>query len=175
MNIATKNIGKLFAALVITALSFCLIGCQKELTGKEAVDKYESIEAVEVFKNEAASDLVEIIDIVGEITDSKSRDTKLELYEDLLKKQVEVDRVCDDLITMKDYPKACEELHAQLVTSAENIKKAADCFERTGFYDMQENINTGTKRAKEADTYTDNAVDAAERYNELKEEMMKQE
>lgn len=174
MNVITKNIGKFFIALVVASFAFCLAGCQKELTGKEAVEKYESIEAVEVFKDEAFSDLVEMIDIVGEIAEARSTDTRLELYENLQNKQVEIDRACDGLTGLKDYPKSCEGLHAQLVKAAENIKNAAECFERAGFYNTQENTNSGTKEQKEASEYTHSAADAAEKYDDLKEEMMKQ-
>lgn len=173
MKESAKNISNLLIVFAAALFAICLTGCQKELTGKEAVEEYESIEAVEVFKDKAFSDLVEMIDIVDEITEAKSSETRLELYENLQKKQAEIDRACDDLTDLKDYPKTCEELHAQLVKAAENIKNAAECFESAGFYDMQENTNSGTSQAKKASEYTHSAADAAEKYDDLKEEMMK--
>lgn len=174
MNVITKNIGKFFIALVVASFAFCLAGCQKELTGKEAVEEYESIEEVELLKNEAASDLGDMVHISYEISQSESDDTKLSLYEDLVKKNTEIDRVCNDLINLKGYPKACEDLQSHLAESAENVKKSAECFERAGFYYMQGNMNTGTKRVNEANEYTDSASDAVAKYNEAKDALLEQ-
>lgn len=174
MKESTKNISNLLAVIMVALFAIFLAGCQKDLTGKEAVEEYESIEAVELLKNEAASDLGDMVHISYEISQSKSDDVKLSLYEDLVKKNTEIDRVCDDLIDLKGYPKACEELQSHLAESAENVKKSAECFERAGFYYMQGNMNTGTKRVNEANEYTTSASDAVAKYNEAKDALLRQ-
>lgn len=173
MNTVVKNIGKLVIAVVVAALAFCLAGCQKELTGKEAVKEFRSLEPVEVFDNESLGILSEMLDLTGEMAKESSSDEQLAKYEELLNLQVKLDRICNDLLDLKGYPKACEELYNQLAETARATQEAADCYERAGFQYSLGNIVTGTKRLKEADPW---AVQSGwEKYTDLTAEMMEQE
>lgn len=119
-----ESMKKFAIVIAVCALSLCLFGCQNEPTGKEAVEKYQSISAIENFRDNATTKLGELLEVCdGTRTSHKASDDEFtELFS-------EINNLCDGVIDCKSYPKACEGMQEQLSECAKEIKETAECLQ----------------------------------------------
>ena len=126
MELSAKRVSAwLIALIAAVVLSIGLSGCSSEpkmedLTGKEAVTAFEEIPAIKDYKDNSAQLLKDVMSYANKMTSVTTSDITAQA-----EAQASLESVCDGVIELKEYPRACEDMYQTLKEDAEKIKEAA--------------------------------------------------
>lgn len=153
----------IIAVIMAAVFALCLAGCSSEpklqdLTGEEAVTAFEELPEVKAFIDESNIYLKE----VGSHVSTTPSVSDITAQADA---QASLNSVCDGVIDLKEYPKACEKMYQALKDSAVDAKTAAEKMS-SATVDFQSGMTSlATSKLSDATELINDSTDAIDDYD----------